>query len=148
MAKGQCRQCGKGCNSTRSWGYRCAECIREYRRKWAKDGRKRGLSVSGEASPEWWAEYLKSYYANPKNRRRRARRMREYRRDPKLRMKHEARWQANHALRSGRIKKMPCIKCGSIKSEMHHPDYFKPLEVIWLCRTCHRAEHARAEGRQ
>jgi hypothetical protein len=27
--------------------------------------------------------------------------------------------------------------CGSTDVEMHHPDYDKPLEVIWMCRSCH-----------
>jgi len=35
----------------------------------------------------------------------------------------------------------PCTVCGAMKSEAHHEDYSKPLEVTWLCRTCHKAEH-------
>lgn len=29
---------------------------------------------------------------------------------------------------------------------MHHPDYSKPLEVVWMCRPCHLAEHKRLEA--
>lgn len=39
-------------------------------------------------------------------------------------------------LRAGRIIKQPCF-CGKIKSEAHHEDYSKPLEIIWLCKKHH-----------
>lgn len=32
-----------------------------------------------------------------------------------------------------------CLK--KCKPEAHHKDYTKPLEVIWLCRSCHGKEH-------
>ena len=44
-------------------------------------------------------------------------------------------------IRSGRIKRLPCEKCGDPKSEAHHDDYSKPLEVRWLCFRHHRIEH-------
>ena len=28
-----------------------------------------------------------------------------------------------------------------VRSEAHHRDYSKPLEVEWLCRPCHDDEH-------
>lgn len=35
----------------------------------------------------------------------------------------------------------PCCKCGHLGgNERHHPDYKKPLEIIWLCKKCHRNE--------
>ena len=46
------------------------------------------------------------------------------------------------ALRSGLIEKAPCQKCGDPESEAHHVDYCKPLHIRWLCRRCHKAEHA------
>lgn len=46
-----------------------------------------------------------------------------------------------YALKNGSLKKMPCVKCGNQKSEAHHEDYSKPLEVKWLCRPCHLKEH-------
>jgi hypothetical protein len=36
---------------------------------------------------------------------------------------------------------MNCVKCGDENSQMHHEDYDKPLEVIWVCRPCHLKLH-------
>lgn len=49
------------------------------------------------------------------------------------------------AKRAGRLIQTPCIECGNSKSEAHHPDYAKPLEVEWLCHQCHMKRH-RKEG--
>jgi len=50
------------------------------------------------------------------------------------------------ALRSGRLQKSPCQICWDPKSEAHHEDYSKPLEVIWLCRSDHQRIHWRGPG--
>lgn len=42
------------------------------------------------------------------------------------------------AIRRGKIIRLPCNICGELKSEGHHEDYSKPLDVIWLCRIHHR----------
>jgi DNA-directed RNA polymerase subunit RPC12/RpoP len=44
------------------------------------------------------------------------------------------------AIKKGELKKLPCTICGK-KAEAHHPDYNKPLNVIWLCRFHHKAIH-------
>lgn len=47
----------------------------------------------------------------------------------------------NYLKQTGKLKSQPCVKCGNIKTEAHHPDYRKPLYVIWLCRKHHRETH-------
>lgn len=43
--------------------------------------------------------------------------------------------------RRGKLLQQPCERCLDPNSQMHHPDYAKPLSVVWLCRTCHLELH-------
>lgn len=45
------------------------------------------------------------------------------------------------AVYRGRITRQPCEVCGDPKSEGHHDDYAKPLEVRWLCVRHHTEVH-------
>lgn len=51
------------------------------------------------------------------------------------------------AINTGRVERKPCEKCGNPKSEGHHPDYSKALEVVWLCHADHAVEHARLRNK-
>lgn len=65
------------------------------------------------------------------------------------REKYLAHCKVSYAIRHGKLKKLPCQVCGDPKSESHHEDYSKPLEVIWLCRTHHiAADRTRREREQ
>lgn len=53
--------------------------------------------------------------------------------------KHTARWKAERHT-SLAVK---CANCGSSENlERHHPNYEKPLEIVTLCQSCHRASHS------
>ena len=56
-----------------------------------------------------------------------------------------ARSKAHTYRKRGKIARMPCVDCGSPDVQMHHRDYSRPLEVTWLCDTCHRDRHANGE---
>lgn len=45
------------------------------------------------------------------------------------------------AIRAGRLTRQPCEVCGNTKTDAHHDDYSKPLDVRWLCRTHHGERH-------
>jgi hypothetical protein len=51
---------------------------------------------------------------------------------------------ANRAVKAGTlVRAEKCSQCGASGNiEGHHPDYTKPLEVIWLCKNCHSHVHA------
>lgn len=47
----------------------------------------------------------------------------------------------NNHLKNNPDFRKPCF-CGK-KAQAHHPDYTKPLDVIWLCSSHHAEEHRR-----
>jgi len=56
-------------------------------------------------------------------------------------LKQKARQAARYAYRQKRFKSLPCAICGSRPTEMHHPDYTKPIDVVWLCVKHHKELH-------
>jgi len=55
--------------------------------------------------------------------------------------KAKARYAVSNAIRDGKLKKKPCMVCGTQKVEGHHHDYSKPLHITWLCKAHHDAMH-------
>lgn len=51
--------------------------------------------------------------------------------------KYKAHCTVNNAVRDGKLTKGDCYVCGNAEVEAHHPDYGKPLDVIWLCTKHH-----------
>lgn len=47
------------------------------------------------------------------------------------------------ALRNGAIVRCSCQRCGAASNiHGHHPNYKEPLNVMWLCSSCHSLWHA------
>ncbi|MER9174608.1 hypothetical protein NKH72_13545 [Mesorhizobium sp. M0955] len=67
----------------------------------------------------------------------------------------QAKWRQNHpkqvwaqqclrsAIKRGLIIQQTCKVCGDSATEAHHADYDRPMDVDWLCRKHHKAEHRR-----
>jgi hypothetical protein len=45
------------------------------------------------------------------------------------------------AILRGKLQQQPCWVCGE-KAQAHHPDYSRPLDVVWLCDKHHKEAHA------
>lgn len=58
-----------------------------------------------------------------------------------------ARLFLNAAVLLGFVTRGPCAQCGKTPTDGHHHDYSKPLDVTWLCRSCHMRLHG-AEWRE
>jgi hypothetical protein len=67
---------------------------------------------------------------------------RKYQKNPKNKVKIDARRMFHKALKTGQmIKEDKCEQCDSKSNiEAHHPDYNFPLQVMWLCKKCHFQE--------
>lgn len=65
----------------------------------------------------------------------------------KQRLKHAIKFRArnivNKAVKRGVIKKQPCLFCKNPKTEAHHKNYKRPMDIIWVCRLHHEHLHGR-----
>ena len=110
---------------------KCIDCVKDYDRKRYYDPKSRKKIIEYEKkralSPERREKskiYLKKRRVNNPD-------------------KYKAYNKVNNAVRDGKLNKLPCIICGNPKSEGHHKDYRKQLDVIWLCRVHHKIEHGK-----
>lgn len=86
----------------------------------------------------------RDYYARPESKKRHAEATARRRaRNPK---QFRARHAVKKAVLKGLIRPLPCFVCGE-PAEAHHPDYDRPLDVVWLCRAHHRQAHMLARRR-
>lgn len=71
-------------------------------------------------------------------------------RERKFPEKHRARRILKEAVKYGKVEKPTvCPRCGvdevpAVEMHAHHHDYSKPLEIEWVCRSCHNKEHGHA----
>lgn len=105
--------------------WKSIEQRREYYRRWRETHRKERRQYERKYYHKHlskYREYAKKYQKNH-------------------RKEHLANVKLNQALVKGKIKKLPCAICQTEKAIAHHPNYNKPLEVIWLCKSCHEKLH-------
>lgn len=113
MADGHLNKC-KACAKADVWHHRRdnIEKVRSYDRERSRDPER--IARIQRNTAEYRAKYPERYAANT---------------------------AVGNALRSGKLKKTPCICCGEEKVEAHHPDYSAPLDVVWLCAAHHKELH-------
>lgn len=116
--------------SPESRASRCKECACRRRSEWA---RRTGYSLVEEERRK----------ANPEYLRKKSIRQREWReRNGDKKRAHKICWTAE---KRGILKPPTgCQSCGVEVRRLHkhHADYARPLDVVWLCPSCHMRTHA------
>lgn len=89
-------------------------------------------------NPGWRKKYPSSRYTKRSSEYQKAAR-KKYLSDPMNRLKDNARQRLNYAVKTGKlIRPDTCSNCGfKGKIQADHHDYSKPLEVSWICSSCH-----------
>ena len=127
---------GKDASKEDGLSYRCKECVNAVRRvkreaiaaTKSPDWKKKTQDIEAyrkawrEAHPGYSTAKKKEWYSKHKDR---------------LRVKDAVKY----ALRTGKLVKTPCQVCGELEVQGHHPDYSRPLDVVWLCRKHHHEIH-------
>lgn len=104
----------------------CKMCEREYGRRHYWKNHDRLL------------QQAKDYQATPRGQRNR----KEFKK--KNYIAEKASERVRQAVRLGKLSRPNvCEACGVVTDiiEGHHPDYDRPMEVVWLCRPCHNRLH-------
>lgn len=117
-----------------------------------KECQKANTKAARERRPEYYRDYDKKRANLPHRVQARA----EYAKTPEYQKSHKeasAAWAIKHpnrraasnilnnALRDGKVIRHPCFICGR-KAHAHHPDYDRPLDVVWLCPLHHKQAHS------
>lgn len=123
---GKCKDCTKKDTAKRvarlwndpEWKQKERSRCREKQNRYRKDGRCK--PVNHEAVINW------------------------RKRNPEKAYAHNA---AEYAMKKGIIKRATiCERCGKADRLLHkhHPDYSKPIQILWLCTACHGLQHRKA----
>lgn len=118
------------------------EKYREYRNEWRKNNAEKAREYSSKYhhSEKGQDRYKRYYSENKDDFFRRAKASRD-------KYKHESRARniVSRAIHDGKLLRQPCCICGDSKTDAHHDDYNKPLDVRWMCRRCHIKWHKENE---
>ena len=122
-----CSKCGNAF-IPRGWqitsrDYRCLPCKREQQ------------NAKNASDPESMRSRARVRYAN--NKTYWIGYVNDRRNDQTYKTKRAARRKVATEIEAGRLNRLPCEVCGNTKTDAHHEDYSKPLDIHWMCRGCH-----------
>lgn len=144
----ECRRCKKNLSKSMFSKHqrRCRKCLAEVVAEYRANNREKYLETLRKSNRKHAVE--RRAYAKERYQKYGARRSPDYclinqlwrKQNPE---KVNAKAKVERAVRKGKLVRPDecsiCAKTGWIVA--HHPDYTKPLEVQWVCNSCHRKIH-------
>lgn len=131
----------KGCGITKALTefYKHPETADGYMAK-CKECKKNQSKSIRQANPNYYRAYDRERNKEPERAAKHKERTKRYKKEnPDKTSAHK---KVQRALKRGTLVKGVCEICGEYKTEAHHEDYSKPLNVKWLCSPCHHRLHA------
>lgn len=126
-----CKYCGllKTIEEFRKNSLKCRKCLSQDTIIWQQKNKDKVWATKNRRKNKQ-SEYYKKWYAENGRKR------------DKTKM--AAHTLVAIALKEGKlVRPSRCSGCPRVeKIEAHHSDYYKPLEIIWLCNRCHRETHS------
>ncbi len=120
---------------------KCKQCLNEINKKMSAKKRKRLRQLQKEWR-EIHKDYLKEYHRDYQKKNKKACSKWRQKHREKFPEREKARQLVSRLINGGYLFPEPCMipGCNSIEHiQSHHPDYTRPLEVVWLCRNHHYA---------
>ena len=123
----------KGCHQEQIRAYRSTPAGREARRRERRKAKENGKDFA----------WQKSYDLTPKGQATRYRYESKRYRGPEGKARLAAKNAVKYAVRTGKLKRLPCEVCGDSKAVAHHSSYEKDMRlcVTWLCVAHHNELH-------
>jgi ribosomal protein S27AE len=129
MARAECVRAGRG----RFCSRKCAAIVRVRSHPTPR------VRLTGARNGQWKGGAPRRRPKSPQERAQKAKYRRAW--QAANRQKIYAHQAVYRAIRSGRLVRQPCSRCGAEPAEAHHEDYARRLDVEWLCPECHRQRH-------
>ena len=133
-----CTMCGKPKDESDFYSgfVRCKVCVKDYQKAY-RDKQNANKPPDWKQKTKDKAAYQKAWNKAHPGYATEQKRIWWHKNKDRLKVK----WAVRDALKSGKIQRLACFVCGSEKSEAHHANYSRPIDVVWLCREHHVELH-------
>lgn len=127
--------------------HNCKACKQQYEKLHYQKNKDRYLQINRKWKNKNKEKVKRNAQRYEEENRERIKEVRDNRRSgERFKLQSKAHASLEYAINTGKIERPDnCSNCGSNKTQIqgHHTDYNNPLDVIWLCQSCHLIIHGK-----